>query len=185
MRGFLWGIFFGTVAFIAERFLMDAEYSDKWVGLVALGVAAACLIAIIISAWVGYRKGGIGRKAGRADMWEKERQLKGYAALMGEFWASPAGNGVREDPCLDNDSVRIAPIQGGRSPQSFGYGVYTIQFSPTHVAHVQIVRPKRPRTWRRRVIDLCIPLANRNKLIMRLVFGLGKRWGFRLRFKDE
>ena len=183
MRGFLWGIFFTTGAFIAERFLMDAEYSDKWVGLVALGVMAACLIGIIISAWVGYHKERIGRKATRADTWEKGQQQKGYAALVDEFWASPTGQGVWDNPHLENDSVRIAPIEGGRSPKSFGYGVYTVQFSPTHIAHVQLVRT--PRSWRRRVIDLCIPLANRNKLLMRLVEGLCKRWCFRFKFRRQ
>ena len=150
------------VLLLAVGFLLGQLTDNQlwqWVAYVAVGVCVLGLAVFSLREWQQNKRLRIYEIANRARIWEQSEADRQYAALLQEFWQSPAGHWVHSIPNLADDSVRITPV-GHEPPAVAGYGILTIQLDSHYVAHVQFVGW--PLTWRHRLRKAAVWIANRS-----------------------
>ena len=165
---FTFGLFVGSRALNGSQ---DAT-AWSWIDFLTLAVTIICIVGIGILTWTKHHKSRSRQLAELADNWEGEQSQRRKAIQLEEFWQSPAGRFVRESPFLADDSVRIEPIKGGRIPKTF-LGLYTMQISATHVAHIQVISPGR---WQSRVMKF---IMNRWWMPTFLFLWIGRILGYK------
>lgn len=123
--GFLVGV-------AAERLVVD--WSTNVIGGVGLVLLAGAVVRLVFEWWLARDK----RLADEADEWERDQDAQIAAARKREFRDSRLGKVVAQHPNVAEKSLRIEPVE---SPprRAVRVGVYSVQISKTHVAHLQLV----------------------------------------------
>ena len=135
--GILVSVLAATIAFQAGWFLTPAPLSNIVVGTIGAVIIAGCIVGLVAMRVRAHRQRRYSPDL--ADQWEENQRARRKAAQLKAFWRSPASRGIHDNPLLEDDSVRIEPIKGGKRPDAF-LGRYAVPISGTEVAYAQIAR---------------------------------------------